>query len=131
MPDHKQTLDAIQPTPRRVQVGGASIEVLPLRVRELPAFARAVGPLAPLLARGEVVAALTEHAEGLIEATAIGARVEREWLVDQELDVLVELAAAVVEANLDFFAQRIAPRLRRAVVELGALMADGTTPSSG
>lgn len=36
-------LERIAPTPRKITVAGGTIEVSPLRVRDLPAMARAFG----------------------------------------------------------------------------------------
>lgn len=104
-----------------LETGGRALTITPVKVRDLPAFLRAVEPLAGALAEGDILAALTHNAEGLIAATAIGAGVDRVWLEEQTLDVLVELAAAVLEVNAGFFAQRVLPVVTRAAEGIAAL----------
>lgn len=99
-----------------VEVGARRIEIMPVRVRELPAFVRAVGPALGDLQRGVPIPdLLAAHAESLIDAVAVGARVERAWLDDQDADTLFALVEAVIEVNLDFFLARLAPRLAAVV----------------
>ncbi len=103
----------------RLVLGGRAITVAPVRVGSLPAFLRAVEPIARELAQGDVLAALAREADRLIEATAIGAGVERAWLEAQSVDALAELAAAVVEVNAGFFVRRVLPAIERAGAALG------------
>lgn len=89
--------------------------VTPVRVKDLPAFLMAIEAFARDLAQGDdILSVLTRHADAVITATAIGAGVRRDWLEEQDLDVLVALAARVVEVNADFFAQRVLPRVTEA-----------------
>jgi len=90
----------------------------PVKVKDLPAFLAAIEPIAQELARGDILAALARHADRVIEATAIGAGVDRAWLEDQTSDVLVDLAAQVLEVNADFFARAVLPRLTQAAETL-------------
>ncbi|MCR6497363.1 hypothetical protein LJB71_14845 [Thermomonas sp. S9] len=77
-------------------------DIAPVTVRDLPAFLAAIEPIARELASGDIAGALLRHADAVIEATAIGAGVDRAWLEAQQTDVLVELAAKVLEVNADF-----------------------------
>lgn len=110
-------------------------EIVPIKVRDLPAFVSAVEPIARELAAGDILGALARHADGVIDATAIGAGVDRAWLEDQTPDVLVDLAAQVLEANADFFVHRVLPRLEAAAERLAAMQAatgsGGTSGSCG
>jgi hypothetical protein len=104
----------------------------PVRVRDLPRFLRAIEPIAAELAAGDLAAAMMRHADGLIEATAIGARVERAWLEEQTPDVLATLAARVLEVNADFFLRRVLPVVTAAADRLAqsANVASGGTSGS-
>lgn len=113
-----------------IDIAGRLEGIEPLRVRELPRFLAAVEPVARELAAGDVLAALARHADGVIEATAIGAGVPRDWLEQQTAEVLVALAARVLEVNADFFGRRVMPLLARAADRLAALGASGGTSSS-
>jgi len=98
--------------------------ITPVRVGDLPAFLAAIEPVTRELAEGDLMAALTRNAEQVIQATAIGAGVDREWLNAQSLDVLLELATAVIEVNADFFVQRLLPAIEAAVTRLNTALAE-------
>ncbi len=110
--------------PRRLEFSGRLIEVSPVRVGDLPAFLEAIEPAVSSLADGDIKGALMHHMDAIVRATCIGACVEREWLDAQTPDVLAELAAAVLEVNGGFFAERVIPRVADAIEKLGA-MTDG------
>ncbi|GMV55034.1 MAG: hypothetical protein AMXMBFR6_08390 [Betaproteobacteria bacterium] len=99
-------------------VGGRQLTIEPVRVRDLAAFVAAVAPIASDLAAGEMLEALSRHTDRLIDATAIGAGVERAWLDARGADDLVELAAAVMEVNGDFFTRRLLPAIERAAASV-------------
>lgn len=101
----------------------------PIKVRDLPRFLRAVEPIAADLAAGDIAGALIRHAEALIEATAIGAGVDRAWLEEQTPDVLADLAARVLEVNGDFFVSRVLPQVMAAAERLARIASGGTSGS--
>jgi hypothetical protein len=103
--------------------------IAPVRVRDLPRFLKAVEPVAAELAAGDIAGALMRQADAVIEATCIGADVERAWLEEQTPDVLAELAARVLEVNADFFVRRVLPIVTAAAERL-ALTASGGTSGS-
>ncbi|WP_062196542.1 DUF6631 family protein [Caldimonas taiwanensis] len=103
----------------------------PIKVRDLPRFLRAVEPIAADLAAGDIAGALIRHAEALIEATAIGAGVDRAWLEDQTPDVLADLVARVLEVNGDFFVRRVLPQVTAAAERLSRIASGGTSGSPG
>jgi len=103
----------------------------PLKVKDLPAFLAAIEPIAQELMRGDIMAALARHADRVIEATAIGAGVERAWLEEQTPDVLVDLAAKVLEVNADFFARAVLPRLTDAAETLARITETASGGTSG
>lgn len=101
----------------------------PIKVKDLPAFLAAIEPIARELERGDLLAAIARHADAVITATAIGAGVERAWLEEQTPDVLVDLAAQVMEANADFFVRNVLPRLTAAAEKLTATVSGGMSGS--
>lgn len=103
----------------------------PIKVKDLPAFLAAIEPIARELAAGDVLAALAKHADRVIEATAIGAGVERAWLEEQDAGTLVDLAAKVIEANADFFVRCVLPKVTAAAERLAAIASGGTSGSPG
>ena len=104
--------------------------ITPIKVRHLPAFLRACEPIASALMDGDLQSALLHHADDLITATALGADVERAWLEDQTADVLIDLAAQVIEVNVDFFVQTLLPRINAAADRISAAMPNGGTSGS-
>ena len=104
---------ALPPVPVVLVIGGERLELTPLKVGELPAFARAVQPVAASLsASPDWLALLAEHGEAVIEAVAIASRRPAEWVAGLGLDEAVRLAEAVFEVNADFFIQRVLPGSR-------------------
>ncbi len=97
-----------------VQVAGRSFTIEPVRVKALPRFLAALEPVARDVAAGDVISALAKHSDGMIEATAIGAGADREWLGEQDAETLVTLASAVVQVNADFFVNRVMPHIEEA-----------------
>lgn len=108
-------------------------DIQPVKVKDLPAFIAAIEPIARELMAGDILAALAKHADRVITATAIGAGVERVWLEEQSPDVLVELAAQVVEVNADFFVRQVIPRITAAAERIAAMQtaSGGTSGSQG
>lgn len=102
----------------QVTIADKTLDIQPIKVRELPAFVAAIEPVARKLADGDLVAALAHNADRVIEATAIGAGVDRAWLDARTPEELLELAAAVVEVNADFFVRRVLPVIQRAADRL-------------
>jgi hypothetical protein len=109
-----------------------SIEIAPVKVRDLPRFLKAIEPIAQELSAGDIAGALMRHADAVIEATCVGAGVERAWLEEQTADVLAELAAKVLEVNADFFVRRVLPVVTAAADRLAqsAKVASGGTSGS-
>ncbi|MDT8856429.1 hypothetical protein RNZ50_15655 [Paracoccaceae bacterium Fryx2] len=113
------TLEVFAPIPREVAVAGRTITVLPLKMRQLPGFARAAEPFMALIVTSDYMGAITAHGPSVCEAVAIATGTDRDWLDELYPDDMVRLAAAVFEVNLDFFAHRLLPVTR----EMGAGMA--------
>lgn len=114
---------------KTIQHSGVDIVVSPVKVKDLPAFLAAIEPVVRQLgassagggAKDDLLRALATHAPNVIKATAVGSGVQEQWLGDQTPDVLVDLAAAVLEVNMDFFVQALMPRVTAATGQLGRL----------
>lgn len=120
--DIEQLAEATGESPvTTVDIGGATpIEIRPLKVGKLPPFARALRPMLPELAglmsdeglsAGDLVGLIADHGDDLFDAVAIGAGIDRDAIIELEIDHLLELAAAVLKVNMDFFTQRLTPAL--------------------
>lgn len=119
---------------KTIQHNGVDIVVTPVKVKNLPAFLAAIEPVVRQLgassagatgAKDDLLLALATHAPNVIKATAVGAGVEEKWLGEQTTEVLVDLATAVLEVNMDFFVQVLLPRVTAAIGPLGRLSSLG------
>ncbi len=113
--------------------GGRPVAVSPLKVREFGPMLKAVEPLfGDLAALGDATEAdalmglFARHTDAVLTAICIAARVDRDWLDDQDLDVPLDLFADVLAVNRDFFAARLQPLVTRLQTSLQA----GSTSSS-
>lgn len=129
------TFAALPPVPVYVEIAGEHIDLSPLKVGEVPAFARAVQPIAASLsASPDWLALLAEHGEAVIAAVAIAARRPVDWVAGLDLDEAVRLAEAVFGVNADFFIQRLLPSVTQAAARIGQTLespARGAMPSNG
>jgi hypothetical protein len=113
------TFSALPPVPVTLVIGGERLDLTPLKVGDVPAFARAVQPVAASLsASPDWLALLAEHGEAVIDAVAIASRRPPEWVTNLALDDAVRLAEAVFEVNADFFIQRVLPSLTEAATRV-------------
>lgn len=119
---------------KTIQHPERDIVVTPVKVKNLPAFLAAIEPVVRQLgassagatgAKDDLLLALATHAPNVIKATAVGACVEEKWLGEQTTEVLVDLATAVLEVNMDFFVQVLLPRVTAAIGPLGRLSSLG------
>ena len=113
------TFAALPPVPVTLVIGGERLDLTPLKVGDVPAFARAVQPVAASLsASPDWLALLAEHGEAVIDAVAIASRRPPEWVTNLALDDAVRLPEAVFEVNADFFIQRVLPSLTEAATRV-------------
>lgn len=114
-----------------LMVGGKTLAVRPLTIGQYPAFARAIRPLAPALDADEPdwLALVAEHGEALIEAASVATGIGRDDLGRLDPDEFIEIAAAILAVNMDFFVRRLAPAVKAAEGKILALSGAGLTPS--
>lgn len=113
----------LPPMPVFVEVGGERLDLTPLKVGEVPAFARAIQPMAASLSVSpDWLALLADHGDAVIEAVAIASRRPRDWVGNLDLDDAVRLAEAVFGVNADFFVRRLLPALTAATDRVGLLL---------
>ena len=126
---------ALPPVPTTVEIGGERLDITPLKVGEIPLFARAVQPVAEnLSASPDWLALLAWQGEAIIDALSIAARRPRDWVANLDPDEAVRLAEAVFEVNADFFIRRLRPVVTAASARIANLLSaalPGQTPSSG
>ena len=129
------TFAALPPVPVSAEIAGERIDLTPLKVGEVPAFARAVQPIAASLSVSpDWLALLAEHGEAAIAAIAIATRRPVEWGAGLDLDEAVRLAEAVFAVNADFFIRRLLPSVTQAAARIGQTLESptrGAMPSNG
>jgi hypothetical protein len=126
----KEMFAALPPVPALVEIAGEHIELTPLKVGEVPAFARAVQPIAASLsASPDWLAILAEHGEAVISALAIATRRPVDWVAGLDLDEAVRLAEVVFGVNADFFIRRLLPSVTQAAARIG-LALESPTPGA-
>lgn len=130
-----QTFAALPPVPTSIFIGGEPIEITPLKVGELPAFARAVRPVAAKLAPDpDWLRLLSEDGESVILALAIACRRPPDWVAALAVDEAIRLGEAVFQANADFFIRRVVPEITqmsaRVSQQIGTVI-PGAMPSTG
>lgn len=127
-----EQLAALYPKPIKVTLasrkGGDGhpmvIEVSPIRVGRLAAFVRAVSGILPELERAEtldVVSLVINHTDHVIDTLVAAVGEDRELIEQLDLADVVDLMGAVVEANADFFIQRLTPAIEKAAGKIAAL----------
>lgn len=104
-------LDVIAPAARVVQLGERQVEILPLKVRQLPGVMRAIKPILSDLAQGTdsdgLMAIYVEHAEAVNAAIAIMANMAPADVEELDIGDGLAILAAVLEVNRDFFTRRL------------------------
>ena len=105
-------LDKLVPAGIKVTVGKDTLTLLPLKVGQLPAMLRAIGPLAGSLNQESIdwFGLLALNSDALLDAIAIGCNKPRVWIDALDADDALVLAAKVLEVNADFFALRVMPK---------------------
>ena len=143
-------LAVLFPQPERVTVAGETVEVWPLRVRQLGPFAAAVAPV--LEGYAQVRATLTasepfdsahgepdgawwaalirDYAPALIPALAVALDRPAAWVGELFLDDLTRLAVVVFRVNADFFTQRMMPLTETTLAQY-LPAAPGPRPATG
>lgn len=105
------TLETFVPMTRVIH----GVAVTPLRLRQVPGFAAAVAPIWDLVLAEDWWRIAVDHPEAVLATIQAATDADPEALADWQLDAIFELASAVFEVNLDFFARRLLPMAREAV----------------
>lgn len=102
-------IDDLIPPTRQVCVGGRDVEVGVLRMRQLPAFSKAIADPFPLIVMGDYLAVVMQYSEQVTEALRVATGLDAKFLGDLTPNDFLKLASAVFEVNLDFFARAVLP----------------------
>ena len=120
-------LSALPPVPSSLVIAGQTLEISPLKVGELPVFARTVQPLiGKLSADPDWMRLLAQEGEAVILSIAVASRRAPDWVRALDLDDAIRLAEALFAANADFFVRRVLPEIQRVTQTLNRV-----TPGPG
>lgn len=106
-------LKVLFPQPIRRTLSGQTIEVMPMRMAGAVTLMALSQPVAGLLMAGQFRDAIAARWPEVRALIAHGAGVTPDALDDAWPDEVIDLLAAVIEANLDFFVRRAVPALQR------------------
>lgn len=115
-----------------VNVAGEQINVQPLKVGQVPAFARAskgiLQDLDKLNGAEGIMELLADHGDDLIAAVSVATGMPVNLVQALAMDEFVSLATAVVQVNADFFTRRLAPTVQSAVATMTAVVSGSRAP---
>ncbi len=126
--------------PLPVTVGGRTIEVRAVRVRQIKAFMAAIAPVWAYIGATAAEETPTDpmlfmvmnQPDDVVAFVSAGTGVDREFLADLRTDELTLIAEAVQTVNMGFFAQRLIPTAKKAREAVGAqLRGTALLPTSG
>lgn len=128
-------LEKLIPQPVNLTVGDETLQVLPIKARQLTAMLQACSSFYHLLdVEGEVDISelLFQGGESVLDAVAIGIGRTREWVDELDMADLIRVATRVIEVNADFFIQAVLPEMEKAKQRMASLNAkrSGLTTSS-
>jgi hypothetical protein len=123
-------LDTYINQPTLCLVGGKTLSVSPLKVRQIPGFTRAISPVMGPLMAGEILTAVAVAGDDLVRAVSIATGEQVEWLGDLDADDFVKLASKVLEVNADFFVHRLTPVISQVSESLSRILGATHSPSS-
>jgi hypothetical protein len=124
-------LKALQAAPQTIKVRDVDLQIRPIKFGQLHQVIELLGPaLAELGGATPGHELLARHAGRLVPLVALLTGAERKWLEDLDLDEVAPVIAALVEANADFFVNRMAPALESAVSQISGRLSSLTTPAA-
>jgi hypothetical protein len=119
-------LSVLSPDPASVAYQGKTLEIVPMKVGQIPAFTRALRPaltaiadISDAIAPGgqpgagqgtsseQIVELIADHGDTFVEAVAVATGQAREFIADGTLEEFVDALLTVVRVNADFFARAV------------------------
>lgn len=132
MPDYHLVmgLDELVPPTRTVSVGGRDVVVEVLRMRQIPSFGKAIAEPFGAIVAGEYLTVVMQWPDQVTDAVAIATGLDKAFLGNLRPDEFLNLASAVFEVNLDFFARAVLPAATAMGVTLRTAMLSNSLPAS-
>ena len=102
-------MDDLIPPTRTIAVGGRDVVVEVLRMRQLPGFGRAIAEPFQSIVAGDYLTVVMQWPDQVTEALGVATGLDKAFLGNLRPDEFLNLASAVFEVNLDFFARAVFP----------------------
>jgi hypothetical protein len=125
-------LQQMIPETVEVAVGGETLIIGPIKIRQLSKVARHVGGIVGFFT-GDTIdfeGLLSEGAEDLMASLSAATDKPLEWVGELNLDEVVRLTRTVIEVNADFFARSVLPEVEKAQTAISGLNRVGRTSSN-
>ncbi len=136
-------LNVLEPAGSSVKYRGEALEIVPLKIGQLPKLVRTARPVIDAVLAleslpdengGELVTLvmdlIEQHDDKVFAAAAICTGKDAVWLQEGDIDEFIVLAKTVFEVNRDFFVQKLAPLLGGRAAALAAATTGGGATSS-
>jgi hypothetical protein len=100
---------------KEVEIAGKKMVIKPFSLGQIPKVAGLFGKLGPALAEsnGNIIKMIELGGEPMLDMLALSANKPRSWVDALEPDQGIDLIAAVIEQNKEFFAKKMGPALEK------------------
>ncbi|MGZ3322012.1 MAG: DUF6631 family protein [Xanthobacteraceae bacterium] len=115
---------------QEVAAGGEIIKVSPFVFGQLPKVAKCFASIKGVIEDGNLIEIASAGGEDLLQLLCLAAKKDRAWFDTLPSDEGLNLMAAVIRVNRDFFVQRMAPVLQRLTQAMNGTGAQSSPDSS-
>lgn len=134
MSQAESDLDKIIPQTNEVTVGGKTIEIKTMKVKQLSATIKAIQPFAAAFKAGQgqvdMADIVMNNTDNVVDLVHILTGESKEFIEELGIDELIIVFTRLVEVNLDFFIQKVLPLLSGAMGRLTVGMPSVAKPTS-
>ena len=134
MSQAESDLDKIIPQTNEVTVGGKTIEIKTMKVKQLSATIKAIQPFAAAFKAGQgqvdMADIVMNNTDNVVDLVHILTGESKEFIEELGIDELIIVFTRLVEVNLDFFIQKVLPLLSGAMGRLTVGMPNVAKPTS-
>lgn len=134
MSQAESDLDKIIPQTNEVTVGGKTIEIKTMKVKQLSATIKAIQPFAAAFKAGQgqvdMADIVMNNTDNVVDLVHILTGESKEFIEELGIDELIIVFTRLVEVNLDFFIQKVLPLLSEAMGRLTVGMPSVAKPTS-
>lgn len=118
-------LNLLFPAGKQISIRDENLTIKPFKFGELPKVFKCIEPLTASMAKmvadrntspQAIAMLLSEGGDSVLDLMVIGAKKDRTWIDDLEIDEGVEVLTSIFEVNADFFIQKVLPKVNTTVV---------------